>query len=272
MRQHMLAAIDEQIFACKEELSVLTGKEWICSRARVSGIVTLDLKVIEQMLELYVNAWELLLERFENVRIKKKSDQRSAIGKFLHETETFKQKLEKLKEDIVTGSEAYNKRFTDGGSGLNKEITRKWALALKEIEGYIVTVKSELSPLRVYYNHNVTDVTHDMLIIWKEMEKRTAMLEEIKNNSWSLFKPHKSTSIAKAEQFADDVEKELAWLRQDTEYEFKKLQDEIKSLNKRGVSPESKTPMYRLWVAALADIKIAEDEIRKFRSDVIALK
>jgi hypothetical protein len=68
------------------------------------------------------------------------------------------------------------------------------------------------------------------------------------------------------------VEKELAWLRQDTEYEFKKLQDKIKSVDERGVSPESKTPMYHLWVAAFADIKSAEDEIRKFRSDVIALK
>ena len=267
----MLAAIDEQIFACKEELSVLTGKEWICSRARSSRIVTLDLEAIYKTLESYVNAWELLDKRFKEITITNRSAQRLRRAVLLYDTKKFINKLEDLKGDANTSSETYNELLTSGDIGINKSIQAHWDSVLEEIKEYIETVKTNISQLSTYYNYDVIDFINDMGSIREELDTRPAMLEKCKTGSW--FPPiTKPQAIASALQFADGVEKELALLRQDTESGFKKLEDEIHSLNQRGVSYTSKTPIYSRWVDALAKIESTENEIKQFRLHVKAIE
>jgi hypothetical protein len=271
MLQHMLAAIDEQIFACKEELSVLTGKEWICSRVRSSRTVTLDLEAIYQTLESYVNDWELLYERFKEIEITNRSSQRLMRAELLYDTKKFIQQLEYLKGDANTGSKAYIELLTKGGTAINKSIMDEWDSVLNEIKEYIEIVNTNISQLSTYYNYDVIDFIHDMGFIREELDKRPALLEKCKTGSWIPFKS-KLQSIAEALKFADGVEKELALLRQDTESGFKKINDEIDSLNRRGLSYKSKTPIYSQWTDALTSIETAENEIKQYRSDVIALE
>jgi hypothetical protein len=270
MQQHMLAAIDEQIFACQKELSVLTGNEWICSRVPVSRKDTLDLETIYQMLESYVAYWESFGARFETIKNNPGPGQRLGRAELLYEANRFMQQLEELKTSADAGSKAYLELSTNG-AGRNMSIVDQWYFILEEIDEYIETVKTSIPQLSTYINYEMHHFIRDMSSIQKELDKCPDILKKCKTGSWIPFKT-KPQSIAEALQFADGVKKELALLRQDTEYADRKLEDEIQRLTKGGHNYTSKSATYGQWSNALTRIETAENEIRQFQLDVIALE
>jgi Ni,Fe-hydrogenase III large subunit len=133
MQPHMIAAIDEQILACKEELSeilgglIKMGTEVTCihfdSKVKDKGW---NYETVDKKIDEYTEMMDAFKERFQKIN--------EGTKKKLHDdVESFQKKLTILKQEADSGRGVYNQLITDGRIARNKSILDNWDKFSKEI-------------------------------------------------------------------------------------------------------------------------------------------
>ena len=146
----MLAAIDEQIFACKEELSVILGGligvgsegtriHFISAGGRSEKgwkYETVNYKIDE-----YTEKMEAFKQRFQEIN-------KGSVKKLHNDIELFMPKLTTLKDKTHAGSTVYHKLISDGLIATNPSILSSWIMFVQEIDQLIQDAENIINSTR----------------------------------------------------------------------------------------------------------------------------